>query len=53
MDVRTAHLRLTEGADAHGVLDAAQQVLREAHGLDHSTLQIEPAEHRADAESTW
>lgn len=53
MDVLTAHLRLTEGADAHGVLDAAQQVLREAHGLDHSTLQIEPAEHRADAESTW
>ncbi|MEE1618906.1 cation diffusion facilitator family transporter [Brachybacterium sp. J153] len=53
MDVLTAHLRLEPGADAHSVLDAAQQVLREAHGLDHSTLQIEPAEHRTDAESTW
>lgn len=49
----TSHALKLLRAHAHGVLDAAQQVLREAHGLDHSTLQIEPTEHRADAESTW
>lgn len=53
MDVATAHLRLAEGADGHRVLDAAQQVLRERHGLDHCTLQLEPASHRAEDESAW
>ncbi|MFC0675554.1 cation diffusion facilitator family transporter [Brachybacterium hainanense] len=53
MDVITAHLRIRAEADSHGVLDAAHQVLREKHGLDHATLQIEPEDHRTDEESTW
>jgi cobalt-zinc-cadmium efflux system protein len=53
MDVATAHLRIRAGADPHHVLDHAQRVLREKHGLDHCTLQIEPAEHRTEDESAW
>lgn len=53
MDVLTAHLRIASGADAHAVLDAAQDLLRREHGLDHSTLQIEPESHRRDGESHW
>lgn len=53
MDVATAHLRVEERADAHGVLDAAQELLRTRHGLEHCTLQIEPEAHRTDEESAW
>ncbi|TDP78861.1 cobalt-zinc-cadmium efflux system protein [Brachybacterium sp. AG952] len=53
MDVATAHLRVEERADAHGVLDAAQELLRARHGLEHCTLQIEPEAHRTDEESAW
>ena len=50
MEVASVHLRLVEGADAeadatHDVLDEARRLLRELHGLDHATVQIEPAEH--------
>lgn len=53
MDVATAHLRVEERAEAHGVLDAAQELLRTRHGLEHCTLQIEPEAHRTDEESAW
>ncbi|MFD4006313.1 cation diffusion facilitator family transporter [Brachybacterium paraconglomeratum] len=53
MDVATAHLQVEERADAHGVLDAAQELLRARHGLEHCTLQIEPEAHRTDEESAW
>lgn len=53
MDVITAHLRIGAQADAHAVLDAAQALLRREHGLDHSTLQIEPESHLTDEESPW
>jgi cobalt-zinc-cadmium efflux system protein len=53
MDVLTVHLRVGEGSDAHAVLDAAQQLLRERHGLDHCTVQIEPEDHRTDEETSW
>ncbi|UQN31357.1 cation diffusion facilitator family transporter [Brachybacterium kimchii] len=53
MDVLTVHLRVREGADGHAVLDAAESMLRERHGLDHCTLQIEPEDHRTDQETTW
>lgn len=53
MEVASAHLRLTVDGDGHAVLDAAQAVLRREHGLDHCTLQIEPADHHTEAESRW
>lgn len=53
MDVLTVHLRVREGADVHAVLDAAESMLRERHGLDHCTLQIEPEGHRTDRETIW
>ncbi|PWH06697.1 cation transporter [Brachybacterium endophyticum] len=53
MDVLTVHLRVATTQESHAVLDAAQQMLRERHGLDHCTLQIEPEDHHADDETTW
>ena len=57
MDVATVHLDLAEGVDAtraHAVLDAAQHTLRETHGLEHLTVQLEPSEHDACApEGSW
>jgi cobalt-zinc-cadmium efflux system protein len=53
MDVATAHLRVGPAADPHDVLDTAQQLLREQHGLDHCTVQIEPAGHSTAEESSW
>lgn len=48
MEVASVHLRLVDGCDqqtTHRVLDEARALLRERHGLDHATVQIEPAEH--------
>lgn len=45
MDVATAHLRLTEGADGHAVLHDAGHLLREGHAIAHATLQVETADH--------
>ncbi len=57
MDVATVHLALADGVDAaasHRVLDAAQQTLRDGHGLDHATIQLEPSDHDAcDPEHGW
>lgn len=53
MHVATAHLVTTTHADAHAVLDAASDILRERHGIAHATLQVEPADHRACDELTW
>ena len=41
------------GADAQAVLRAAQATLRESHGIEHATLQVEvtPAEECHSA--TW
>lgn len=53
MEVASAHLRVAEGADSHGVLDRAQQVLRTTHGIDHATLQVEPDSHHGCDELGW
>ncbi len=37
---------VTADCGEHGVLDAAAVMLRERFGLDHSTLQVEAADHR-------
>jgi cobalt-zinc-cadmium efflux system protein len=41
MNVATAHLVLAPGADAQAVLGGAQDALREGHGIEHATLQVE------------
>lgn len=41
MDVATVHLVADTGCDHAGVLESAQQVLRDRHGLAHVTVQVE------------
>jgi cobalt-zinc-cadmium efflux system protein len=53
MVVATAHLMVRSGADMHGVLDRAQEVLHERYGLDHATLQVEPDDHSGCEKLTW
>jgi cobalt-zinc-cadmium efflux system protein len=53
MDVATVHLMVAEGTDAHGVLDQARTVMREGHGIDHATLQVEPDTHEGCDELAW
>jgi cobalt-zinc-cadmium efflux system protein len=53
MDVASAHLMVTAGTDAHGVLDRARDVLRERYDIAHATLQVEPDDHTGCAEVEW
>jgi cobalt-zinc-cadmium efflux system protein len=53
MDVASAHVMVRVGADTHRVLDTARTLLRDRHGLDHATLQIEPDDHRGCDEMSW
>ena len=43
----------SSGTDAHGVLDEARVVLRDNHGIDHATLQVEPDTHRGCDDVSW
>jgi cobalt-zinc-cadmium efflux system protein len=45
MNVATAHLVTEPGADDHAVLDRAQHLMRDEHGIAHATVQLEPAVH--------
>jgi cobalt-zinc-cadmium efflux system protein len=53
MDVASAHVMIRVGADSHRVLDEARALLRDRHGLDHATLQVEPDDHRGCDEVSW
>lgn len=53
MDVASAHLMVGTGVDGHAVLDAAGHLLRTTHGIDHATLQVEPADHEGCEDVTW
>ena len=53
MEVASAHLRVADGSDSHGVLDEAREILRENHGIDHATLQVEPDTHRGCDDVSW
>jgi cobalt-zinc-cadmium efflux system protein len=53
MDVASVHLMVREGTDSHAVLDRARVVLRDRHGIDHATLQVEPDTHEGCDELTW
>lgn len=53
MEVATVHLVVEAGADPHPVLDAAQQLLRDIHGIEHATVQTEPTDHHGCLEIGW
>jgi cobalt-zinc-cadmium efflux system protein len=43
MDVASAHLAIEPQADLGGVLVAARERLHDRYGIEHATLQVEPA----------
>ncbi|AKU15280.1 cation diffusion facilitator family transporter [Luteipulveratus mongoliensis] len=53
MNVATAHLVTVDESDTHGVLDRASAVLREQYGIEHATLQVEPAAHTTCQSLSW
>ena len=53
MDVASVHLMVRDGTDAHAVLDRARVVMRDSHGIDHATLQVEPDTHEGCDELAW
>ena len=53
MNVATAHLVTGVGADPQAVLAGAQASLREVHGIEHATLQVEVTPARECREATW
>ena len=53
MDVASVHLMVCKGTDTHAVLDRARVVMRDQHGIDHATLQIEPDTHKGCDELAW
>ncbi|MGH3665982.1 MAG: cation diffusion facilitator family transporter [Egibacteraceae bacterium] len=53
MEVASAHLMVRVDADSHAVLDRARVLLAERYGVDHATLQVEPADHAGCEQVTW
>lgn len=53
MNVATAHVVLRVGADAQAVLAESQTALREGHGIDHATLQVEASKARECHAASW
>ena len=53
MDVASAHLMISNGQDAHAVLDGARALLQDRYGIAHATLQVEPEDHRGCDDVTW
>ena len=51
MEVASAHITTSEGADHADVLLAAQRLLKDRYGIDHATLQVEPSECARRCES--
>lgn len=53
MHVATAHLVTTADADPQQVLDAARDVLRVQHRIEHATLQVESTQRQECHELDW
>lgn len=53
MNVATAHLVSSDTQTAHTVLARARAVLRDDHGIEHATLQVEAAADRGCQELGW
>lgn len=45
MEVASVHVRMRPGADSHHTLDYTRQLLRARYGIEHATVQVEPAAH--------
>jgi cobalt-zinc-cadmium efflux system protein len=52
MEVASAHVMVTQGTDAHAVLDQARVLLLQ-HDIAHATIQVEPDDHAGCAEVDW
>ena len=52
MEVASAHVVLDVDADTHEVLDRARRRLHDDFGIDHATIQVEPADHQNCADCT-
>jgi cobalt-zinc-cadmium efflux system protein len=53
MEVASAHLMTTVGADSHAVLDEARSLLTDDFHIEHATLQVEPDTHEGCTELQW
>lgn len=53
MNVATAHLVSTPGADVEQILREGQTLLRDSHDIAHATLQVEPAEGDQCRDTDW
>jgi cobalt-zinc-cadmium efflux system protein len=53
MEVASVHLMVAGGTDPHAVLDRARAIVRDDHGIDHATLQVEPDDHLGCDELAW
>ncbi|MDP3891220.1 cation diffusion facilitator family transporter [Nocardioides sp.] len=53
MNVATAHLVLEQGANSQAVLQESQRLLRQDHGVEHATLQVEDQPSQSCHEVTW
>ncbi len=53
MDVASVHLVIGDTADPHPVLDRSRDLLEDAYGIAHATLQVEPESHGGCTELTW
>ncbi|MGE0141563.1 MAG: cation diffusion facilitator family transporter [Ilumatobacteraceae bacterium] len=53
MDAASAHLMIRRGAELHGVLDQARQLLDDRYRISHATLQVEPDDHRGCHDVAW
>ena len=53
MEVASAHLRVADDSDSHGVLDEARELLRTRYRIGDATLQIEPLSHTGCSEVAW
>lgn len=53
MENASAHLVIKADADSHSVLDQARDILQRGHGIEHATLQVEPADHKGCDEVRW
>lgn len=53
MDVGSVHLVARDGADHAAILDASRRILRDGHGVEHVTVQIETAGRAGCHELGW
>jgi cobalt-zinc-cadmium efflux system protein len=48
LDAASVHVTLIDGADAHGVLDQVSSTLNHDFDIAHTTVQLDPHDHRED-----